>query len=86
MKSFKEKRVVTVFGYEIQLTCSATKKGSEEKEEDHEERDRGDMTINNKNLNLIMKYLLEVDQLEMRELLPSNSEPDNLEEVVTKSD
>ena len=27
VKSFKEKRVVTVFGYEIQLTCSARKKG-----------------------------------------------------------
>ena len=80
---FREKCVVTVFGHEIILR-SATKKGSQEKEEDHEERDRGDMIINNKNF--IMKYLLEVDQLEMRELLPSNSEPDDLEEVVTKSD
>ena len=37
VKSFQEKRVVTVFGYKIQLTCSAEKEGNEE-----EEADKGD--------------------------------------------
>merc|ERR1719300_23351 len=37
IKSFKEKRVITVFGYEIHLmVCSARKKGNEEDEADEE--------------------------------------------------
>ena len=39
VKSFKEKRVVTVFGYKIQLTCSARKEGIEEEDEDYKEED-----------------------------------------------
>ena len=50
VKSFKEKRVVTVFGYKIQLTCSATKEGNEEEEEgdesDDEEKEENDEEAN----------------------------------------
>ena len=55
MKSFQEKRVVTVFGYKIQLTCSATKEGNEEMDEDQEEEDGGYIMIDNKNINFILK-------------------------------
>merc|ERR1719300_977150 len=34
VKSFQEKRVVTVFGYKIQLICSAEKEGNEEEKEE----------------------------------------------------
>ena len=37
VKNFQDKRVVTVFGYKIKLTCSATKTGNEEEDEDDDE-------------------------------------------------
>ena len=37
VKNFQEKRVVTVFGYKIKLTCSATQTGNKEEDEDDEE-------------------------------------------------
>ena len=40
VKSFQEKRVVTVFGYKIQLTCSAEKEGNEEEEEEEEIKEK----------------------------------------------
>ena len=49
-----------------------------------EEADEGDSGLVSTEV-LPSKYL-EVDQLEMRELAPSNSGPDDLEEVVTKTD
>ena len=44
MKSFQEKRVVTVFGYKIQLICSAEKEGNEEEKEEEikEKPEEGD--------------------------------------------
>ena len=39
VESFKEKRVVTVFGYKIQLTCSATKEGIEEEGDEVDDRE-----------------------------------------------
>ena len=42
VKNFQEKRVVTVFGYKIKLTCSATKTGNEEEEEDEDDNEEGD--------------------------------------------
>ena len=97
MKSFQEKRVVTVFGYKIQLTCSATKEGIEEEDEDNEEEggevndgeedendkeaDEGDRELITRTEVLSLEYL-EVDLHEMRELVPSNRGPDDLEKVV----
>ena len=36
MKNFQEKRVVTVFGYKIKLTCSAKKTGNEDGDDEEE--------------------------------------------------
>ena len=53
-------------------------------EKNDEEADEGESGLVSTEV-LPSKYL-EVDQLEMRELAPSNSGPDDLEEVVTKTD
>ena len=53
-------------------------------EENYEEADEGDSGLASTEV-LSLKYL-EVDPLEMRELASSISGPDELEEVVTKSD
>ena len=49
VKSFQEKRVVTVFGYKIQLTCSAEKERNEEEDETEEEENKDDNEEEDKN-------------------------------------
>ena len=93
VKSFQEKCFVTVFGYEFHFSCSAKKKGNEEEEEANEggneakadndkEADEGGIELISRSEVLWLEYL-EVDPLEMIPLVPSNTGPDDLEEVVT---
>ena len=91
VKSFKEKRVVKVFGYEMILR-SAKKNGNAEKKanegddeakaDNDKEADEGGIELISRTEVLWLEYL-EVDSLEMIPLVPSNTGPDDLEEVVT---
>ena len=91
MKSFKEKCVVKVFGYEMILR-SAKKNGNEDKKanegddeakaDNDKEADEGGIELISRTEVLWLEYL-EVGPPEMIPLVPSNSRPDDLEEVVT---
>jgi len=81
VKSFQEKRVVNLFGYEIRLSCSGRKKGNEEVEEKDEKADENYNENEAENDEVADE---EVDLLQMRPMaFPTVSGNDDLEEVIT---